>query len=58
LWTHFYRESQPFLAHSEGARPPGVGETARHRWFDPARPSEIGLPAPVRRLLELVAVQS
>jgi A/G-specific adenine glycosylase len=56
VFTHFDLEVTPLLVHCEG--PAGVADWARQAggshgmiWLDLAAPQEVGLPAPVSRLL-------
>jgi A/G-specific adenine glycosylase len=56
VFTHFDLEVTPLLVHCEG--PAGVADSARQEggsrgmmWLDLAAPQEVGLPAPVSRLL-------
>ena len=53
-FTHFDLSMTPVEAHIQ--RPPGrVSEEGQWLWFDPDRPAEIGLAAPVARLLASLA---
>jgi A/G-specific adenine glycosylase len=53
-FTHFDLSMTPVEAHI--GRPPGrVSEDGRWLWYDPQTPAEIGLAAPVARLLESLA---
>ena len=51
-FTHFKLDIQPVLVHlePEGA-PLAVREVARERWCDPGSPPDVGLAAPVSKLL-------
>jgi A/G-specific adenine glycosylase len=48
-FTHFELEISPLLARCEGFA--GVQDAPPSLWFDPARPADVGLPAPVIELL-------
>jgi A/G-specific adenine glycosylase len=49
-FTHFELEISPLVARCEGIA--GVQEGPPRLWFDPAKPADVGLPAPVRLLVE------
>jgi len=52
-FTHFDLSVAPLLAHCGG--PAGVMDTADIVWYNPNEPASIGLPAPIKTLLERVA---
>lgn len=49
-FSHYHLHIQPILVHLS-SRPSAIGERAMH-WYNPAEPSELGLAAPVKTLLE------
>jgi len=49
-FTHFDLVVTPLLTRCEG--PAGVMEAPRSLWYNPRRPARIGLPAPIKTLLE------
>jgi len=50
-FSHFQLAIQPALLELSGA-PTRVAEAATSTWVDPASPGDLGLPAPIRQLLE------
>ena len=52
-FTHFDLVVTPLLAHCSG--PAGVMDSATAVWYNPREPASIGLPAPIKTLLERVA---
>lgn len=51
-FTHFDLEILPLRAHCSGAA--GVADGAAQLWFDPRRPAKVGMPAPVKMLIESI----
>lgn len=49
-FSHFHLDIQP-LAVWLASDPDRVADAAGHLWIDPSDPGDIGLPAPIRRLL-------
>ena len=49
-FTHFDLVVAPLLAHCSGAA--GVMDAANTVWYNPKQPAPIGLPAPIKTLLE------
>jgi A/G-specific adenine glycosylase len=50
-FTHFHLDIDAALLHL--AKSPGrLADTADSAWVDPAAPGDLGLPAPIRRLLD------
>ncbi len=49
-FTHFDLVITPLLAHCSGSA--SAAEAARHLWYRPRDPARLGLPAPIRLLLE------
>jgi len=49
-FTHFDLVVTPLLTRCEG--PVGVSDAPRSLWYNPRRPARIGLPAPIKTLLE------
>jgi A/G-specific adenine glycosylase len=52
-FTHFDLSVAPLLAHCAG--PAGIMDTADVVWYNLSEPASIGLPAPIKTLLERVA---
>ena len=52
-FTHFDLVITPLLAHCTG--PAGIMDDARGVWYNARQPARIGLPAPIRTLLERLA---
>jgi A/G-specific adenine glycosylase len=62
VFTHFDLSIHPRIVACDGLRDAAVAETAEMRWCQPAAWSEgretLGLPAPVRTLLEAIAAEA
>jgi A/G-specific adenine glycosylase len=55
-FTHFHLDIDAALLHLP-ATPARVSDAVDAAWVDPAAPGNLGLPAPIRRLLDEVAVR-
>jgi A/G-specific adenine glycosylase len=55
-FTHFQLDIQPVLA-LLAAEPARVADSAASTWIEPARRGDLGLPAPISRLLDEVAAK-
>jgi len=53
-FSHFQLDLQPLVAHLNDP-PTVVADNGAQAWVDPATPCGIGLPAPIRRLLQEIA---
>lgn len=53
-FSHFHLIMAPLLLHIDDPNL-GIADVDSHRWVDPADPDELGLPAPIVRLLKLLA---
>ena len=53
-FSHFQLDIHPLVARLSGM-PAMVADSSTQAWVDPAAPGDIGLPAPIRRLLDEIA---
>jgi A/G-specific adenine glycosylase len=53
-FSHFHLIMAPVLLHINDPMP-GIADVDSHRWVDPAAPDDLGLPAPIVRLLKSLA---
>ena len=56
-FSHFELDFEPLLTWL-GTPPAAVADSATRAWIDPAAPGDIGLPAPIRRLLDEIAAST
>jgi A/G-specific adenine glycosylase len=56
-FSHFQLAIQPALLELAGV-PPRIAEGSVSTWVDPASPGNLGLPAPIRQLLEELVTRS